>query len=153
MPQLWPFSGEHEKINHRILGYHNSWNPCFDVIYLMDSFKTHVHTRDVDIIWYEMPSSSAEKRSIVSVDMMPSIKLAEKTWKNVTNTWVAWGNGYQNPKICYQVGPFTEGARPSGIVSETVGPNGDKPNKGPQAQPGHWWTPHVAPTKRTPGSL
>ena len=33
-----------------------------------------------------MPSSSAEKRSIVSVDMMPSIKLAEKNMKKTSQT-------------------------------------------------------------------
>ena len=69
-------------INHQILGYHNSWNPCFDVIYLMDSFKNtcaYAWCRYY-MIWNAI-FFSRKKRSIVSVDMMPSIKLAEKNMK------------------------------------------------------------------------
>ena len=85
-----------------------------------------------------MPSSSAEKRSIVSVDMMPSIKLAEKNMKKRHKHVSTLRKWVPKSQDLLPGTPFTEGARPSGIVSETVGPNGDKPNKGPQAQPGHW---------------
>ena len=96
-------------INHQILGYHNSWNPFFDVIYLMDSFKNtcaYAGCRYYMILCHLLQQ---KKMAIVRYcecryDAI-YYKQKKKTWKNVTLKWVPWRNGYQNPQICYQVPP------------------------------------------------